>query len=406
MSNLTQAAFILKRKYAKKAADVAMRDHPTATAMPKKDGMTGPATSFFYPVKYANPQSVGSTFATIQTNGSTSNGSTGVQFQATRRKKYGVVQIDGEAIAACKDNGAFYDLLTLETEGVLAEHGDSLSFEMFRDGNGHLGRRSSESADVTTLTNAWEARNFKVGMIVTASANANGSSPRTGTTAITSVDEDNGTIGLDTSAITSYADNDYLFRATTTSTVGGIVDGLQSLFPLTAPSSGESYRGVDRSVHPNLLAGTRTSDTSAPAEDNAGLTCVKIRQAHKIRRGFGIIVMNPIDFYKMTRRQNAKVTYDGGGVKATVGFEGIDLATAAGTMRVVSDPDCPQAAGFVLDLSAIHWRTLKPWCHIIMDDGLKSLRIYNADGIEFRTRSMGNMIAEQPAAHGQFDMQS
>ena len=406
MADLTQAAYILKRKYATKAADVAMRDHPTATAVRKSDGMTGPATSFFYAVKYANPQSVGTTFSTIQTNGASSNGSTGVQFQAPRRKKYGVVTLDGEAICACKDNGAFYDLVTLETEGVLEEHGDSLSFEMFRDGDGWLGRRSSESSDVTTLTDSWNARNFKVGMIVTASANADGSSPRTGTTSITSVDEDGGTIGLDTSAITSYADNDYLFRATTTGTNSHIVDGFQSLFPLTAPSSGESYRGVDRSVHPNLLAGTRVSDTSAPAEDNAGLACVNIRMAHKIRKGFGVIVLNPIDFYKMTRRTNAKVTYDGGGVKAVVGFEGIDLATPAGTMRVISDPDCPQQRGFVLDLSALYWKTLKPWVHIIMDDGLKSLRVYNDDSIEFRTRSMGNLIAEAPAGCAQFDMQA
>ena len=158
MANLTSAAYILQRKYAKKAADVAMRDHPIATAIKKEDGMTGPATSYFYAVKYSNPQSVGTTFATIQTNGAAADGSTGVQFQAGRKKMYGVITLDGEAIAACKDNGAFFDLVTLETEGVLGEHGDALSHQMFRDANGTLGRRSSESSDVTTLTNAWEAK--------------------------------------------------------------------------------------------------------------------------------------------------------------------------------------------------------------------------------------------------------
>ena len=244
-------------------------------------------------------------------------------------------------------------------------------------------------------------------MVVTASANQDGSSPRTGTTVITSVDPDAGTIGLDTSAITSYADNDWLFRATTTGTNSHIVEGFQSLFPLTAPSSGESYRGVDRSVSPHLLSGTRVDDTSAPAEDNAGLCAVKIRQEHRIPKGFGVVVLNPIKFYELTRRLNAKVTYDGGGVRAVDGFEGVDLATPAGVMRCIADPDCPQNRGFLLDLSpkSLCWKTLKPWVHIVQDDGLKSLRVYNDDSIEFRTRSMGNLIAKNPAAHGVFSMQ-
>lgn len=407
MADISKVAFLLKRQYEGKACDVAMRDHPTQTAISKKDGMSGPKTSWYYAVKYANPQAIGTTFTTVQTNGATTAGSTGVQFAASRQTMFGIIQITGDAIAGCSGNGALLEVVKMEAGGAIDEHGQALSHQMFRDGNGALGQRSSESTDVTTLAASDDARNFKVGMVVQASANADGSSARLGTTSILSVDEDAGTIGLDTSDITSYADSDYLFRDTTTGANSEVVDGFASILPLTAPAYGsDSFRGVDRGVHPNLLSGSRVDDTSAPLEDNAGLVCTKIRRASSVRKGFGVITVNPLDFYRWTRRTNAKVSYDGGGVKATVGFEGIDLATPAGVMRVISDPDCPESRGYVLDLSTWCWKTRYEWVHFIKDDkGKMSLRVYNGDSIEARTRSKGNLICYKPAANGVFSMQ-
>src|SRR5690606_37988352 len=114
------------------------------------------------------------------------------------------------------------------------------------------------STNTITLTEADDVRNFKIGMTLIASANADGSTPRTGSAVVTAVDEDTGTVTVDSAAgITSFANSDYLFRK---GDPGTCVDGLEVMFPLTAPTTGDSFRGVDRSVDVRRLAGCRVND--------------------------------------------------------------------------------------------------------------------------------------------------
>lgn len=404
-STLANIAFVLKKKFSgSKPSDLAMRDHPTASMMRKEGGMSGLAAGWAYAVRYGNPQGISGTFADSQTAASSSKG---VQFLATRCKKYGNITIDGEALAACRDNqGAFLELVSSEVGGIIEEHGDDLAWQLFRDGNPARGQRSSASTNVITLATADDSRNFKVGMTVEAGPNADGSSLRTGNTTVAEIDEDAGTVTLTSAAaITSFADNDYLFRLGDDGS-NTMVDGFESIIPLSAPSSGESFRGVDRSVHTRLLAGVRVDDTGTVIEENAGLVCVKIAQSSKRpARGTGVVVLNPINFWAVARRLNAKVTYDGGGHKATYGFEGFDISTPAGTLRAISDPDCPSNRGRVLSLKTWYWKTLLDWVHIVQDDKAgPTLRIYNEDSVEGRTRSMGNVICTDPGGNGVFSI--
>ena len=323
-----------------------------------------------------------------------------MQLQASRRPKYATISLDGESMAAAEGNkGAFLDLVTQETDGVIEEFGDTLAFDLFRLGDGQRGRRSSISSNTVTLTVADDARNFKVGMAVIADDTSTGASPRTntGTVKVTAVDEDAGTITLDNAAnIASFADNDYLFRLGDPATC---MEGFEAHLPLTAPASGESFRGVDRSVDTRRLAGVRINDTATSIEENAGLTAVKISQ---IGKKANYLPLNPIKFWEVVRRLNAKVTYDGGGNKATYGFEGFDLATPAGTVRVVSDPDAPTNRGYVLNLSTWYVKHLKGLPHIVTDDGRPSLRSTTADTIESRVRAWCNLICTMPGSNGVF----
>lgn len=396
-SDLTSVAFIYKRVYSdKRQGDLAMRDHPLFAMINKEGGFNG--TAFFYTVRYGNPQGVSATFSSAQSGAASSKG---LQLQASRKTKYGVITLNGEAIAASEGNqGAFYDLVTTETDGVLAEMGDSLAFELYREGYGQRGRRSSASTNVITLTNADDARNFKVGMSVSADDTAAGTSLRTGSTTVTAVDEDAGTITLaSAAAITGFADNDYLFRLGDT---GGsaCLEGLEALNPLTTPTPSESFRGVDRSVDPRRLAGVRVDDTATSIEENAGLVAVKIAQVGKKADQ---IFLNPIKFWEVARRLGAKVEYDGGG-NADYGFESITVHTPAGSLKCYSDPDCPTNRGRVLSSKSHYIKHLKNLPHIIMDDGNRSLRSTTADDIEARVRSFCNYIQIDPGANGVFSI--
>ncbi len=395
-SDLTSVAYIYKRKYTDRATgDLAMRDHPLYKMVSKEAGFTGSA--FFYPIRYGNPQGVSGTFSSAQSAVASSKG---VQLQASRKTKYGVITLNGEAMAACADKGAFLDLVTQETDGVLEEMGDSLAFDLYRDGSGNRGRRSSLSSNTVTLTIADDARNFKVGMTVVADDTAAGTSLRTGSTTVTAVDEDAGTVTLaSAAAITAFADNDYLFRLGDPATC---VEGLAAHFPLTAPVlSSDSFRGIDRGADPRRLAGVRIDDTATSIEENIGLVGVKIAQVGKKA---DVAFVNPIKFWEVVRRLNAKVEYDDGGGTANYGFEHVKIHSPAGTIKMYSDPDCPTSRGYVGKMSTLYIKHLRGLPHIVSDDGNPSLRSSSADDIEARARCWSNLICTEPGTWGVFSI--
>lgn len=394
-SDLTSVAYIYKKTYAVGLGDAALREHPLLNNATKIGAFTG--ESFRYSVKYGNPQGVGGTLPKAQANAQSSKG---LQFEAFRFTKYGVVTLKGEAIAASEgNNGSLIDLVTNETEAILSEMVDSLAFDLYRGatsgGTGIRGQRKSASTNIITLVVADDARNFKVGMTVGASPNLDASSPRTGTTTIAGVDEDLGSVTLTSAAaISGFADNDYLYRD---GDPGTCVEGWEACTPLTAPAPAESFRSKDRSVDARRLAGSRLSDTTNTIEENGGTVAIRINQAGGKANQY---YLNPQNFWQVARRANAKVVYEGAGGNVDYGFETMMLHTPAGTMKVFSDPDCPTNRGRLVNSADWYIRHLKDFPHVIMDDGRPNLRQTSDDGIEARMRSFHNLIQPNTRNHG------
>jgi hypothetical protein len=408
-SSVSATAYIYKIFYAGQLGDVAMRSHPTLDSIPKQSraaGHTGSfkGTTFNYSIKYGNSQGVSGGFSNAQSQAGTTKG---VQFAASRFVKYGDILIDGVSLLASQDEGAFLDLVTLETDGVITEHIDREAFDLFRTSNGIRGQRASASTNVITLVVADDARNFKVGMTVGASPNSDGSSPRTGTTTVAGVSLSAGTVTLTSAAaITSFADNDFLFNA---GDVGTCMEGMETCTPLTAPTSGDSFRTQDRSVYVELLAGSRLTSTvslNQTIEENFGQLGIAINAAGgKATDG----VLNPINFWAVCRRGNARVEYPSAGGQLTYGFETAVISTPAGQIRLHSDPDCPTNRGRLYNADSHYLRCLGPggnseFVHIINDDGNYNLRSTTADQVETRTRSIKNYIQSDTRNHGVFQI--
>jgi hypothetical protein len=75
-----------------------------------------------------------------------------------------------------------------------------------------LGQQASRAGNTITLASASDIRNIRIGDVLSASPNADKTSPRVGTTSVTGYDRGAGTIDVaDATAITSLADGDYLF---------------------------------------------------------------------------------------------------------------------------------------------------------------------------------------------------
>src|SRR5262245_25880622 len=123
-STLTTVAYVFEKLYADSLGEAAMRDHPLFSQIAKNGGFYG--ESFRYSVKYGNPQAVGGTFSTVQANAGESKG---LQFEAYRKTKYGLITLNAEAIAASEGNrGSLVDLISNESDAIISEVVDSLAF--------------------------------------------------------------------------------------------------------------------------------------------------------------------------------------------------------------------------------------------------------------------------------------
>jgi hypothetical protein len=136
-----------------------------------------------------------------------------------------------------------------------------------------------------------------------------------------------------------------------------------------------------------------------------GTMAVKISQIGK-RANAGFV--NPVPFWQASRALGAKQEYEdveiGGG--AVVAFEKITINTPAGNVKLYSDPDCPPNRGYVVRLNERVWclHHLKAYPHLINDDGNYSLRQGGDDGVEARSRSMGNLALYEPGSNGVFSI--
>ncbi len=392
-STLTTLSHIYKRKYSDaQVEEVASREHPTYAMMPKKGGFTGELMA--YAIDYSFPQGIGGTLAGAQ---AAASGTKGAQLVVYRKPKFGVITMNNEAIAACANDGALYDLATKETDKILREMGDGLGFDLFRNGTGIRGRRLSISTNVVTLGNAADVRNFKINMLVGASANATGLSPRTGTTTVSAIDEDLGTVTLTSAAaITSFADNDYLFRATEP---GTCMEGFGTATPLVAPTAGDSFRGIDRSVDVQGLSGVRVATSTGSIIADFGTIAVKANmRGKKLPKG----VLAPTNFWTVSQILGAKVEYDGGGGTAEVGFQYIVINTPGGAMKVYSDPDCPSTEGRAFNPDAHYLYHLHGLPHLDKrgNSGDVEMRMAAEDAVEVRARAWVNYCQSDTAAHG------
>jgi hypothetical protein len=398
-SDLTKTAFIFKTTYAnRKVPDTLKRRHPWWSRIYKSTDWTG-ANDFRYAVMDADAQGIGGTMAGAQSNNV--SGPKGNQFSAARRKRFGEGSIDGEARAAAEDdNGSLMRLVKTNVDGHLNEHEDTLAHALFRDGTGARGQVNAVPVgNAIILTKQTDVRWFKRGMTLISSPNANGSTPRNGgaTMEVTKVSYADSTITVD-SLVTGTTTSDYLFRDTEESATSAPMDGMQSIIPATAGT----FRSVDCTVDRERYAGWYLNDPNTSTEENVGELISRIN-SYGVAESDMLVILNPFKAWEIAKKQQAKVVYDGGSAgKTLIGFKAFEFQTPMGSAMCLPDPDCDITDGWVVVPNTWEYKGLKPAPHIIMDDDNKFLRAGDEDAIEYRSRSMGNLICYCPAVNGRF----
>jgi hypothetical protein len=201
----------------------------------------------------------------------------------------------------------------------------------------------------------------------------------------------------DASAISSLAAGDYLFRF---GDPGNLMQGLGVCTPLTAPTSGDSFRTIDRSDDVELLAGWRLDDTNMFAEE-AILDLAALAHAHGKKLTEADVHAQV--FANMVKRLGAKVMYAPGRT-ADVGFKHIEIHGSGTTIKVFSEPDMkdPQVSRlYNPEGHEIRYTGGDGLIHTIRDDGnAVAMRMGTADAIEIRQCSEHEYLQYDPGEFG------
>lgn len=377
--DLTTFEAALKQHYTdERVENMVYRDNPLLAMLSKYEQFGG--DNHKMPIKYGIPQGRSATFTTAQSN------KTNSQYKAfllTRNKDYSLASIDNETIEASKGNSnAFFEAATSEIDGAIESCTRSLAISLYGTGSGSIGQVNAGATGTSLqLKEIEEVTNFEVGMEIVFSASNGGGTVKSGSVTIVGVDRDSGALTVDAlTAIdggTGPATDDFIF-------VEGDYDlkikGLRAWIPDTAPTSGDSFFGVDRSSDVTRLAGVRYDGSALPIEE------ALINAASRVAREGGkpdYCFMSYSKFADLEKALGSKVQYYEHKV-GEIGFRGMLIHGPRGPINVVPDQNCPEDRAFMLSMS--HWKlySLGKCPKILDSDGLKMLRESSADAVEVR----------------------
>jgi hypothetical protein len=396
MSLVTDVENYLKDVFATGYADEATRIHPGLDKISKPDIV---AYDYKYLIKISNSQNIAvgdDNLAAAQAVGGSSK-SKRLTFDPSIMSGEAILPVTQLELSLRGSTYAFGSLIETEVDGLQDEFYTRRGFQLYRDSFSARGQISNISGNILTVLNALDVVNLVVGMPLNASVNSNGTSPRTGTMNILSVDIDDGTITVDNAgAISGLSVNDYMFLSTEINQLA--LEGMGLSTPLLAPTAGDSFRGLDRSVDVARLAGSRltTSSATGTLEQNIIKLIAKIRT---VGGKCNFAAMHSDRAQELRTRLGAKVRYMDGG-SATYGFNSFMFDAPGGTIEVIDDPDCPSTAAWVGNSGSHELPTLDALVRIDESDGNWAYKKPSNDQIGVRIRSVAQYLQREPRNFG------
>lgn len=371
------------------------RDNPFFAMLKKKTDFEGKYKPI--PIITGASQGRSSTFSTAQTNQSA------VQIESfflTRKSDYSIAQIDNQTMLASRSNkGAFLEAAKTAIDGAIRSITLSISSSLFRSGTGSIGQIATGgiTSGVITLSDPNSVVQFEKNMVLQANATDGGSSPRAALGYVVAVDRTAGTVTVSTSmggAAASpalWAAGDYLL-------VQGDLNvkpsGLAAWLPSAAPTSGDNFYGVDRSVDPTRLAGIRYDGSAQSIEE------ALVDASNLLAREGGqpdVCIMSFASYSALIKALGTKVQYIDVEGPAKIAFRGVQITGANSQIRVFPDRNCPAQTAYLLTMSS--W-SLEGLGEVPMinksPDGLEMLRVSNADAGELRVSAYYNLACQAP----------
>lgn len=418
-STLTTFDAFLKERYTpEKIEDLTMSDRPLWAMMPKDEKCSGDV--FVEPIIYGNPQGLGATLAKAQTASSQAGGGGNTKskkWQLTFGDYSGVVEIGDKVMKAARDNfGAFLRNQATEIDGLWEAFADTQSAYLYGNGGMAIGS-GTLSSGILTLTNPEDVVNFEVGQVVVASANDGSDSTHTqltGTGYVIAVNRSEGKVSLGNDSDDTTATNPnaawlnggsaiYIFRDGDFGGSGAtaIFKGIGGWLPSSAPSTTDSWYGVNRSVD-DRLSGVRltTNDLNGKGREDRLKTLVTRMKGRFGARGKITIFLNNEQWQCLANELEEKGTRPLGGGTAKFNFDKLQLAAGGATVDIYPDPFCPALTAFALSLD--HWklRSYDAYPHVVNGDGLEMLRKVGSNDYEYRLVGYPTLSTRAPSFNG------
>lgn len=392
--------------------DLVYKKNPFMALVPKNEAPGGFSGKYIpVPLVYGTPQGRSATFTNAQTN---QTAPYLASFFVYRVSNYQLVTITNELLEATKDDaGAFVDEAKLNMDTGFRNISNDCAHDLFSDGSGSRGQISSITTGVIVLTNASDIVNFEVGMTLVSYSVAGNVFTQSTSAAlgyVIAVDRTNGQLtvsataggsaGTPTNWSTSFpylgVQGDVAFGTISATTSFLKISGLGAWLPKTAPSSGDSFWGVNRSQDVTRLAGVRFDGSNETIEEAI------IDGASLLGREGGdpdVAWVSFASYAALEKSLGSKVQYvDVKHEEADIAFAGIRVHGPYGPITVMPDRSCPPLTCYLLQMNTWKLRSLGKVPHVLTYglEGLEGLRVGNADALEIRIGYYANLICNAP----------
>jgi hypothetical protein len=397
--DLTAVGPVLKTQYTQnKVNNICYAESPTFAKINKKRNFVGDSKVVAF--RYGNIQGRGGVLANAIANQSPT---TYARCVVTRARDYAVATVAGEAVdAASNDAGALLNVLKTEIDSGFYTEAQSIATLLWGNGGGARGQLDATTTlggTTILLRDINQIVNFERNMVLNfGSTDGTTGAKRVGTLTVTAVDRTLGTLTTNVainSGITSPTVNDFIFQNGDFESAKSMPIGIPGWVPKVAPTGGDNFFGLDRSVDSRLSGVRYTAGSGGPIEE----TFIKAA-ALLVREGGkpDMVAMNPLDYANLVTALGSKVIYDrlGSDKDPAFGFETVKLMGPAGPISIVPEMKIGTGDAWMLTSKVWNFETLLDGPRILDLDNLKMLRNPTTDDYTFRIGYYGNFTCEAP----------
>jgi hypothetical protein len=388
----TSFSYLLNRMFPKGLADAVYRDPKTTFLALVKKNPNAHGTGFETVVDYTSGGGRSRTFATAKTNAA--NGQDGERFYFQYSDDFAFARIGAKDMKAAQKNGGVVNVMDKAFKTAMRKIKRSLARGLAGDGSGSIGTIGSNAGSTITLSDWRSARHVEVGDVLVSAAAKTSGGLRTGSITVTAVNKarSSGVITFTANGGWTATNGDYLFIEGDRN--GGFY-GVAAWLPATAPTSGDSFGGVDRSVDPLALAGVRVDVSSEASLVDGLLSGMEEFRLYSVDSTH--CILSAFDFTRLERELEGKKRIIEVPNEYELGLKGIELDD--GTVCVM-DPYFDKGYAYPINIDTWELKSMGEAPHIAEEDGLKMLRMDTADAFEAMIRYWANLECNDPSQNG------